>query len=80
MSVKLLRFTKPLLISYNNLTSRHHAFIMDITCSKEPKSYNEAIQYDCWKQTMSAEIDALQANNTWILTELPPSKQPIGCK
>ncbi|XP_019190296.1 PREDICTED: uncharacterized protein LOC109184713 [Ipomoea nil] len=29
---------------------------------------------------MRAEIQALQDNNTWVLTELPPGKNPIGCK
>ena len=29
---------------------------------------------------MKAEIDALQANNTWVITKLPPGKVPIGCK
>ncbi|XP_057976086.1 uncharacterized mitochondrial protein AtMg00820-like [Malania oleifera] len=29
---------------------------------------------------MRAEIDALELNNTWQLTPLPPGKKPIGCK
>lgn len=29
---------------------------------------------------MAAEIHALEANNTWLLTDLPPNKRPIGCK
>ena len=29
---------------------------------------------------MQAEIEALQANNTWVMTSLPPGKVPIGCK
>jgi hypothetical protein len=29
---------------------------------------------------MQAELDALQANNTWYLTTLPPGKKAIGCK
>ena len=29
---------------------------------------------------MQAEIDALVANHTWVMTPLPPSKVPIGCK
>ena len=27
-----------------------------------------------------AEIAALEANNTWTLTPLPPNKKAIGCK
>ena len=29
---------------------------------------------------MTAEIIALEANQTWSLTSLPPGKTPIGCK
>ena len=29
---------------------------------------------------MAAEIAALEANNTWTLTSLPPNKKTIGCK
>ena len=29
---------------------------------------------------MTIEIAALEVNNTWSLTSLPPHKKPIGCK
>ena len=29
---------------------------------------------------MDKEVTALELNNTWTLTPLPPSKSPIGCK
>ena len=29
---------------------------------------------------MKAEIDALQANHTSVMTKIPPGKVPIGCK
>ena len=29
---------------------------------------------------MKAEIDALQANHTWVMCKLPLGKVPIGCK
>lgn len=29
---------------------------------------------------MAKEIEALEANNTWTITSLPPGKYPIGCK
>ena len=29
---------------------------------------------------MDKEIEALEVNNTWTLTQLPAGKSPIGCK
>ena len=47
---------------------------------KEPTSYAQAVQDPKWLDAMQAEIDTFQAIHTWNLTDLPPSKQPIGCK
>ena len=33
-----------------------------------------------WLDAMKVEIDALQANRTWVMCKLPPGKVPIGCK
>nr|GLL42026.1 uncharacterized protein LOC109184712 [Ipomoea trifida] len=67
-------------ISYNHLTLSHKVFSIAVTSVKEPRTYNEAIQHDCWKDAMNVEIKALQDNATWELTDLPPGKTPIGCK
>ncbi|XP_019167631.1 PREDICTED: uncharacterized protein LOC109163333 [Ipomoea nil] len=42
--------------------------------------YNEAIKFNHLREAMKIELEALQANNTWILTDLPPGKKPIRCK
>lgn len=33
-----------------------------------------------WKLAIKEELQALEANNTWELKELPPNKTAIGCK
>jgi len=46
----------------------------------EPTSYEEASSKPEWLEAMKNEFDALEANNTWILTDLPKEKKPISCK
>ena len=46
----------------------------------EPENYQQAVQDPKWRGAMTIEIAALEANNTWSLTSLPPHKKPIGCK
>lgn len=29
---------------------------------------------------MQAELEALNNNSTWVITDLPQGKKPIGCK
>ena len=67
-------------LSYNRLSTCHRAFAISLSISKEPDSYAEAILDPRWHEAMQVEIDALKANNAWIMCPLPPGKVPIGCK
>jgi hypothetical protein len=40
----------------------------------------KACKFQCWKEAMKAELQALTATNTWSIVDLPPGKVPIGCK
>lgn len=40
----------------------------------------EAAKLPQWQCAMNKEFDALQANLTWDIVELPPSKKPIISK
>lgn len=46
----------------------------------EPATYEEAIKHECWTDAMKKELDALEKNQTWQVTDLPKGKRPIGCK
>jgi hypothetical protein len=44
----------------------------------KPQTDNQAVQHACWRGAMNKEIAALESNATWILTELPFGKKPMG--
>jgi len=67
-------------ISSNNLSSSQSHFTLFVTSHTEPKTYEEAIQYECWVEAMNTEIFSLVKNGTWTLVELPPKIKPIGSK
>ncbi|KAL0395161.1 UNVERIFIED_CONTAM: Retrovirus-related Pol polyprotein from transposon RE2 [Sesamum latifolium] len=46
----------------------------------ESRSYKEAASSKEWTEAMNAEILALEHNQTWEITKLPPGKKAIGCK
>uniref|UniRef100_A0A803PTB3 Reverse transcriptase Ty1/copia-type domain-containing protein n=1 Tax=Cannabis sativa TaxID=3483 RepID=A0A803PTB3_CANSA len=46
----------------------------------EPKSYSQACKQKIWNTAMDTEIDALEANNTWIVVPLPPGQHVISNK
>ena len=47
---------------------------------QEPQSFSQAVQDPLWRAAMDKEIQALENNHTWDVTNLPPGKLPIGCK
>ena len=67
-------------LSYSKLSAAHRVFSVALSIAKEPTSYAEALPDPLWQAAMKTEIDALQANQTWVMTKLPPGKVPIGCK
>ena len=68
------------ILSYDRVSTCHRAFAISLSVSKEPDSYAEAILDPRWQEVTQAEIDALKANNTWVMCPLPPGKVPIWCK
>uniref|UniRef100_A0A2N9H9X1 Reverse transcriptase Ty1/copia-type domain-containing protein n=1 Tax=Fagus sylvatica TaxID=28930 RepID=A0A2N9H9X1_FAGSY len=67
-------------LSYSNLSPNYKSFVFNASTIREPSTYNEASKSPHWCEAMTAEIHALETNQTWSLTSLPPGKTPIGCK
>ena len=57
----------------------YHCF-STILSHHEPNSFREASSNPLWQQAMTAELEVLAQTHTWDLVDLPPGKQPIGCK
>ncbi|RVX14584.1 Retrovirus-related Pol polyprotein from transposon TNT 1-94 [Vitis vinifera] len=45
-----------------------------------PNTIQEALKISEWKKAVQDEIDALEKNGTWTITDLPVGKRPVGCK
>lgn len=69
-----------IVVSYDNISPQHMHFISSITINEEPKNYKQVVQHPHWVKTMNSELEALHQNKTWIITDLPVGKRPIGCK
>jgi len=55
----------------------------NIAHCKEPESFRDAMTGETakqWEHATIEEYESIIKNNTWELTELPPNRQPIGCK
>jgi hypothetical protein len=46
----------------------------------EPRSVEEALEEECWKKAMEAEMQSILQNQTWTLSELPKDHKAIGPK
>ena len=68
-------------ITYSHLDPGYQSYLMTVGSSpQEPLSFSQAVQDPLWRAAMDKEIQALENNHTWDVTNLPPSKLPIGCK
>ena len=77
----LIKFHHSKYINYHNIhtpTTRH--LINTINNIVEPRSYTQAVKDSRWLGPISMELQALEANETWEVTTLPPNKTPIDCK
>ncbi|GKC51550.1 hypothetical protein Tco_1074295 [Tanacetum coccineum] len=54
------------------------SFVTNLNKTIEPKSYKEAYTDSRWVEAINQEMEALNRNNTWVITNLPKGRRPIG--
>lgn len=68
------------LVSSSHIHSDYQLPIPPLSSFHEPSSYSEASKDPNWVNAIQQEIQALKANNTWELSDMPPGKKAIGNK
>ncbi|KAL0423853.1 UNVERIFIED_CONTAM: putative mitochondrial protein [Sesamum radiatum] len=63
-----------------SLTHMHSCFVEGLYVLQEPKDFCEAQEKQEWREAMQQEIDALERNKTWEISDLPQGKNVIGCR
>lgn len=66
--------------SIRHLSPSYQNFIANSMKIVEPTTYGQASKDPLWCTTMQTELNALESNNTWEITDLPPNKRVVGCK
>jgi hypothetical protein len=46
----------------------------------DPSTYEEAAKFDIWRKAMDQEIESIEKNDTWELTDLPSGSKKIGVR
>ena len=67
-------------ISYDKLSPSFHAFTSSITEIQVPQGIPEAFKRPKQKAVVNVEVEALEKNGTWEITDLPKGKKSVGCK
>ncbi|CAM8966406.1 unnamed protein product [Rhodiola kirilowii] len=67
-------------VNYSNCSPSYQHFAMSLISDVEPKTFAQASKHQHWVDAMNKEIKALEDNNTWTITDLPPGKNAVGSK
>ncbi|GJR28421.1 putative RNA-directed DNA polymerase [Tanacetum coccineum] len=67
-------------VNYSSLSVENFNFSTNLNKIVEPKTFDEASKDIRWIEAMNLEMEALNRNGTWVITELPVGRKPIGNK
>jgi len=67
-------------LSYDCFSPKFQAFSSNLSIMVKPTSYSTVVKDLGWCKAMDAELQALEENQTLILTNLPPGKDAMDYK
>jgi len=67
-------------VNCDSFSNNHQSFLASLHTEHEPLFFAQAVRDARWHEAMAQEIHALELNETWKLTPLPPGKNALGCK
>ena len=67
-------------VSTKKLSEPLKAFAHTLSSCQISSSVEEALSDSKWAQVVKEELEALQKNNTWVLSVLPEGRKTVGCK
>lgn len=56
-----------------------YAFSVTVVAG-DPATFEEAVMYHEWRKAMETEMDSIERNETWELTDVPVGVKTIGVK
>nr|GEU38019.1 hypothetical protein [Tanacetum cinerariifolium] len=65
-------------VNYSKLSKENYCFASKLNKTFEPKTFHEACNKKEWVGVMNSEMEALNRNKTWEITQLPLGRKPIG--
>ncbi|GJX88637.1 reverse transcriptase domain-containing protein [Tanacetum coccineum] len=67
-------------VNYSKLSKENYVFSTNMNKIYEPRTYTEAYKDSRWIEAINLEMEALNRNGTWSVTELPNNRKAIRCK
>ncbi|KAJ6874187.1 hypothetical protein NC651_032883 [Populus alba x Populus x berolinensis] len=68
-------------VSGNELSDDEDTIVQfDLFANFDPIKFKDAVKEEKWKKAMDLEIQAIERNDTWELTDLPKRQKTIGVK
>ncbi|GJR03193.1 hypothetical protein Tco_0526177 [Tanacetum coccineum] len=64
-------------VNYSNLSVENFSFVINLDKTTEPMTFREVIIDSKWVDAINAEIEALNKNKTWEITDMPSDRRPI---